>query len=224
MAARKIDPLARADRALALALSVILATVSVCVGAAARTQPVRTITITRPVVEQVVTLMRVPEIPAAIPSLPASKDNVLAQLLAEHHCLAEALYYEARGEGETGEKAVAEVIFHRIESGEHGGSICAVVYEGSGHTACQFSFVCDGSREKPKSPQDWRNAEALAARILAGELRLGDETGGAVNYHAASVRPDWGARLVRTAQIGNHIFYRRRVAAIDEVALRGYEW
>jgi spore germination cell wall hydrolase CwlJ-like protein len=221
--ANKRDVLARADRALAIALSLILATVSACVGAAARTQAVRTVTVTRPLVEQVVKLMRVPEIPAAISALPASTDTVLAQLLAEHRCLAEAMYFEARGEGEKGEMAVAEVIFHRVEGGDHGRSICAVVYEGSDRTACQFSFVCDGSRSKRKSPQDWRNAEALAARILARELRLGDETGGAVNYHATSVRPDWAARLVRTAQIGNHIFYRPRVAALDNVALRGTE-
>ena len=57
---------------------------------------------------------------------------VLARLLAEHRCLSEVMYYEARGEGEDGQKAVAEVVFHRMNTGNYGHSICAVVYEGVG--------------------------------------------------------------------------------------------
>ncbi len=39
------------------------------------------------------------------------------------------MYYEARGEGQDGQKAVAEVVFHRLRHGHFGHSICAVVYE-----------------------------------------------------------------------------------------------
>ena len=38
----------------------------------------------------------------------------MTQLLAEHRCLSEVLYYEARGEGAGGQKAIAEVVFHRM--------------------------------------------------------------------------------------------------------------
>jgi hypothetical protein len=41
-------------------------------------------------------------------------------MLAEHRCLSEALYYEARGEGPKGEQAVAEVVFHRMNAGNYG--------------------------------------------------------------------------------------------------------
>jgi spore germination cell wall hydrolase CwlJ-like protein len=44
---------------------------------------------------------------------------------------------------------------------------------------------------------------------LTGEERLNDATGGAVNFHAASIEPGWTGEFVRTVQIGNHIFYRR---------------
>lgn len=104
--------------------------------------------------------------------------------------------------------AVAEVIFHRLQGGGYGRSICAVVYEGAPRTGCQFSFACDGSRSRSKSPEDWRKAEILAARILTGELTLSDLTDDAMNYHALYVHPIWSAKLIRTAQIGNHIFYR----------------
>jgi len=33
-------------------------------------------------------------------------------------------------------------------------------------------------------------------------------TGGATNFHAISVEPEWAPTLRRTAQIGNHVFYR----------------
>ena len=33
-------------------------------------------------------------------------------------------------------------------------------------------------------------------------------TGGATNFHAVSVSPDWADGMNETAQIGNHIFYK----------------
>ena len=77
-------------------------------------------------------------------------DAAMTQLLAEHRCLSEVLYYEARGEGDQGQKAVAEVVFHRMNTGNYGHSICAVVYEGAGHPGCQFSFTCNGDLTRPQ--------------------------------------------------------------------------
>jgi spore germination cell wall hydrolase CwlJ-like protein len=145
--------------------------------------------------------------PAAKPEV-HNTDSVMVQLLAEHRCLSEVLYYEARGEGVTGQKAIAEVVFHRMNHGNYGHSICAVVYEGSGHPGCQFSFTCNGDLRRAKQPAAWRRSEMLAARILTGEVPLQNATGGATNYHAVSVSPVWADTLERTTQIGNHIFYR----------------
>ena len=125
--------------------------------------------------------------------------------MAEKHCLAQALYYEARGEGERGQEAVAEVILDRARSGAHGKSICSVVREPG-----QFSFVTDGSMLRRIDEESWRASEDLASRIIHGDVvpRL---TQRALYYHAVSVRPDWADSMVRTVQIGNHIFYRERV-------------
>jgi spore germination cell wall hydrolase CwlJ-like protein len=135
-------------------------------------------------------------------------DTAMTGLLAEHKCLSEVMYYEARGEGSSGQKAIAEVVFHRMNTGNYGHSICAVVYEGSDRPGCQFSFACSGDRSARKDEQAWREAEALAARILTGEVRLANATGGATNFHAISVSPDWADTLEKTTQIGNHVFYR----------------
>jgi spore germination cell wall hydrolase CwlJ-like protein len=119
-------------------------------------------------------------------------------------CLAQALYYEARGEGQRGQEAVAEVILHRARSGAHGKTICNVVRERG-----QFSFVTDGSMRRKLDTGAWENAEDLADQILQGKIVTGI-TQRALYYHAVSVRPDWADSMVRTVQIGNHVFYRER--------------
>ena len=133
---------------------------------------------------------------------------VLTQLITEHRCLSEALYYEARGEGRTGEQAVAEVVFHRLNARNYGHSICAVVYEGSSRPGCQFSFTCNGDLHRPREKSAWKESEQIAAQILTGEIPMRNATGGATHYHAIWVSPFWAPTLKKTAQIGNHIFYR----------------
>ena len=139
----------------------------------------------------------------------------MSKLLAEHRCLSEVLYFEARGEGDKGQKAVAEVVFHRMNSGNYGHSICAVVYEGKDHPGCQFSFVCNGDMRRPRQAAAWKQSEKLAAEILTGQVPLKNATGGATNFHAVSVEPEWADTLERTTQIGNHIFYRGAVRTRD---------
>lgn len=140
---------------------------------------------------------------------PLLQQFVLEKMLAERRCLAEAMYYEARGEGLDGEKAIAEVVFHRMHNRAYPHSICGVVYQraATGH-GCQFSFTCDGALDQPRSAGAWAHARRLAGRILTGLVALGDETENAIAFHAVDVEPGWGDRLVRTIQIGNHVFYR----------------
>jgi N-acetylmuramoyl-L-alanine amidase len=59
-----------------------------------------------------------------------------------------------------------------------------------------------------KNSRAWSIARALAARILAGDIELGNMTDGATSFHAADILPDWADQMDRTVQIGNHVFYR----------------
>lgn len=149
-----------------------------------------------------------PGSPAGITALRAAAGKRLEHLTANDRCLAEAMYYEARGEGLAGEKAIADVVLRRLHEGRYGHSVCAVVGEGLLRGQCQFSFECDGSLDKPKEPRQWKSACVLAARILRGEEDVRDLTLGATSFHAVYVRPAWAARLVRTLRIGRHVFYR----------------
>lgn len=203
------DVLRRSDRVLIGALAVILAAASAAVGAAAANHPHTNQVPARAVRAA---LKTVPLAAAPVPVAATVRSNVadaaLAQLLAEHRCLSEVMYYEARGEGVDGEMAVAEVVFHRLRHGNYGHSICAVVYEGASSPGCQFSFACNGALARHKSPQPWRASEVLAARILTGQVALRDTTENATHFHAVSVQPDWSYEMERTVQIGNHVFYR----------------
>jgi spore germination cell wall hydrolase CwlJ-like protein len=189
------DAISRSDRVLVVAMAIVLATASAAVGASLTYHPHLDKVAVKPAVQ-------LAEAPRPV------TDAVMDQLLSEHKCLSEALYYEARGEGTGGQKAVAEVVFHRMNHGNYGHSICAVVYEGSAHSGCQFSFTCNGEMKRAKQPGAWSQSEMLAAQILTGQVALKNATGGALNYHAASVLPDWADTMDKTTQIGNHVFYR----------------
>jgi len=221
MTKKTSDILMRSDRVLVVALAVILAAASAAVGAAANNHPrteqpsvaavVKAVT-PSPAQKVAVAAAQPVALPAATPVVakPATQtDMAMAQLLAEHRCLSEVMYYEARGEGTDGQMAVAEVVFHRLRHGHYGHSICGVVYEGADTSTCQFSFACNGQLALRKSPVAWHSTEILAARILAGQVALRDITGDATHFHAVSVTPDWADNMERTVQIGNHIFYKR---------------
>ena len=139
-----------------------------------------------------------------------SQAELLAQVfLQQGNCLADAMYYEARGEGRAGQLAIAEVVYNRMRSGYYPNTICGVVFEGSNlHTGCQFSFTCSGDMARRKSPVVWRRTQRLALQIVTGLVRLGDTTGGALSFHAQDVAPGWADTMSRTIQIGHHIFYR----------------
>jgi spore germination cell wall hydrolase CwlJ-like protein len=129
---------------------------------------------------------------------------------AESECLAEVLYYEARGEGLNGEKAVAEVVLQRTRNRDYPETVCGVVHDRvqPDRLDCQFSFACDGSLRKPKDRVAWTRMRALAEKILAGSIRLSGITGRAIAYHSVDVAPAWADTMEKTAQIGNHVFYR----------------
>lgn len=135
---------------------------------------------------------------------------------ADWACLAQAIYFESRGEPLAGQIAVAEVILNRVDSPAYPKTVCGVTHQGVGTAgrSCQFSYACDGRADVMSSRVPRERAEKLATLMLAGRART--VTDGATHFHAASVRPDWAGRMTRTAKIGHHSFYRPagvRVAA-----------
>ncbi len=125
-------------------------------------------------------------------------------------CLAEAIYFEARGEPEEGQVAVAQVILNRVKSGLYPSSVCGVVYQNRHrHLACQFTFACEGKSLRITDSESWASAKRVAREVTEGKTYLA-EVGGATHYHADYVRPGWSRRLKKMDVIGRHIFYKLR--------------
>jgi spore germination cell wall hydrolase CwlJ-like protein len=128
----------------------------------------------------------------------------------EMKCLADAIYFEARGEPELGQVAVAQVVLNRLKNPAYPNSICGVVYQNkSRRNRCQFSFACDGIRERITDKAAWVSAQALAKRILDDEKTLYiSDVGASTHYHANYVRPRWARYMTKKDKIGRHIFYQ----------------
>ena len=128
---------------------------------------------------------------------------------AEADCLAEAVYYEARGETRKGQIAVAQVIRNRVNSKHYPDTICGVVYQGSHRkTGCQFTFTCDGSMEREPVGRPWDRAQLVASYVLSQEPE--SLVGRSTHYHTKAVRPKWARTLKRQKVVGSHIFYSWR--------------
>ncbi|WP_426040909.1 cell wall hydrolase [Brevundimonas sp. TWP2-3-4b1] len=122
-------------------------------------------------------------------------------------CLTQAAYYEARGEGSDGMRAVVQVVLNRARHPSFPRSVCGVVFQGSGRrVGCQFSFTCDGSMRAPVNRAAWNRARTVASAALSGAVYAG--VGNATFFHTTGVSPSWRNSFLRVGQVGSHIFYR----------------
>ncbi|MDQ8754714.1 cell wall hydrolase [Sphingosinicella sp. LHD-64] len=132
-----------------------------------------------------------------------------ADRLRSLECLTAAIYYEAAREPTDGQRAVAQVVLNRVRHPAYPASVCGVVFEGARrYTGCQFSFTCDGSLRRGPMASYWEQARAVAEAALGGYVYT--PVGWATHYHANYVVPYWASSLIKSATIGNHIFYRWR--------------
>ena len=124
--------------------------------------------------------------------------------------LAKTIWGEARGEGMQGMQAVANVVMNRVNAASwYGASIKDVVLK-------PYQFSCWNANDPNRAKIDRLSIEDLAAsgalnvarQVISGQLK--DITGGATNYHATSVNPSWAAKMTKTVQIGNHVFYKEK--------------
>ena len=125
-------------------------------------------------------------------------------------CLAENVYFEARGEPLEGQYAVAEVTLNRTRAQYFPHTICAVVH--------QWRF--DPIRKRPVADFSWTELGAMSPEDGPAWKRATDVANavyddlhdpivpGALFYHATRVRPGWSKTRTPIATIGNHVFYK----------------
>ncbi len=128
----------------------------------------------------------------------------------QEKCLAEAVYFEARGEAVRGQIAVAQVVMNRVFSGFYPTTVCGVVYQNANRRlACQFTFACDGIPDVVREPDMWDRARKIAKATLDGQLWL-PEVAKSTHYHAYWVHPSWVREMRKMYRTGVHTFYRPR--------------
>lgn len=134
---------------------------------------------------------------------PASKKDL--------RCLAQNIYFEARGESADGQLAVALVTMHRVKSRRYPNTICDVVWQRR-----QFSWTHDGRSDRPTDRRAWKRAKLIADFIankywtLPAQSRNAiDITNGALHYYAPDLaNPYWAKVKIVTREIGGHVFLR----------------
>lgn len=151
-------------------------------------------------------------------SMPATVDSLQpliwrAEAVSQQHplnpqelkCLADNIYYEARGEPIEGQIAVAQVTLNRVRQGRWGSTVCDVVYY-KRNGVCQFSWVCM-PKAKPNQTQYVKTKQVAerTASYLYTDVQYKYNT--AMHFHSNKVKPKWHKRLNKVKQTGNHIFY-----------------
>jgi len=145
------------------------------------------------------------------PKSPAERLGLAGKARAKaEQCLANAVYFEARGEPVRGQIAVAQVVMNRVFSGYYPNDVCGVVYQNAHrHLACQFTFACDGIPDRITEPDAWARAKRISTATLDGAVWL-PEIGKETHYHAYWVHPWWVRTMRKLSRIGVHTFYRPR--------------
>lgn len=127
---------------------------------------------------------------------------------AEQKCLATAIYFEARGESLKGQAAVAQVVLNRVRNPAYPSTVCGVVYQNQHlRNRCQFSFACDGRKDRITSPAHYKVAQEIAMAVTAGKIFI-PEVASSTHYYADYVSPRWARTMEKMKKIGLHIFYR----------------
>mgnify|MGYP001946953623 FL=1 len=115
--------------------------------------------------------------------------------------ISEAVVYESRGEPEEGQKMVIDVILNRLEDRRYPDTVEGVLYQ-----PYQFSYTMDKDRQTPPK----KEVVDKIKRMTYNYLKSGERRKELLRYHSNKVIPTWSNRLVKVAEVGNHIFYKEK--------------
>lgn len=142
-------------------------------------------------------------------------------------CMAQNIFFEARGESARGKAWVGMVVMERTQSPHFPHTICEVVqqpgtdiYGNPIYNRCKFSWVCDGRDHNidfanPMVQKEWNESYMIAKLVMLGKIKEPIDMGGVTFYHNGKVNPAWARdkkNFQLVARIGEHLFYRWKKA------------
>lgn len=121
-------------------------------------------------------------------------DNKLTDPMS---CMACQVYFEARGESEAGQLAVAQVTMKRANNNTQ--YVCAKVFEKK-KKVCQFSWACEDEPKIMREPAAVKKAVAVAQQAF-------EEGSGRFDHFYATYIPEptWASQM-HCERIGKHVF------------------
>jgi len=127
----------------------------------------------------------------------------------ETYCLAQNMFFEARGESTRGQLMVAAVTINRANHKSFPNTICGVVWQRK-----QFSWTHDGKHDNPErmgktDRLEWEKIKHLADLVLNEPNHVLPKTK-ATHYHADYVNPLWKKQKVYLEKVGKHLFYKNK--------------
>lgn len=135
-------------------------------------------------------------------------------------CLADNIYFEARGEPTEGKAAVARVVMNRVNHPEFANTPCKVVYQTTTVQktteddetfwvkVCQFSWVCEGKGNPNRNTHVYQKSLQVAKDVLLYDKYKEVIPKSVLFFHNTSVHNPWPHEVV--ARIGNHVFYKKK--------------
>src|SRR5262245_43979237 len=122
-----------------------------------------------------------------------------AYTIKDRECLARAMFFESNRSSREGLVAVGTVVMNRLQSGEHGDTVCSVVGEKG-----QFA---PGVLSRPMDSEALPDVQSAAAAVLQGERR--PKVQSAMYFHVAGRHfPYKNMHYVLVA--GGNAFYEKR--------------
>tara|TARA_R110001606_G_scaffold344577_1_gene493338 strand:+ start:1154 stop:1696 length:543 start_codon:yes stop_codon:yes gene_type:complete len=160
-----------------------------------------------------------------------SNGPVAQSTVDETFCMAQNIFYEARGESLKGKQAVGNVVLNRVDHKKYPDTVCGVVYEAKRYSwnndvvipgQCQFSWYCDGVKDDPQlfyktngaviepNMRDWRISVQVAIKMIERDTWYRDPTKGATHYYNHNIStPSWSRVYPVSIVVGNHTFLIR---------------
>lgn len=131
----------------------------------------------------------------------------------EIRCIADNVYFEARGEGREGWDAILTVMHARVNDKRFPSTYCGVVKQKRRNT-CQFSWVCNPNLRKKTSHRNTKLYKEILDYAItfyqSPSYFINKDIEGSLFYHNNKVkRTALGkVKVGKTVKIGNHYFYK----------------
>ena len=124
----------------------------------------------------------------------------------QFNCLAKNIYWETMHEPLLGQIAVANVTYNRVLSKKWGNTFCDVVYARK-----QFSWTSLKKirNAEPKNKIQWDRAKHSAMLFTKG-VRVTNLDSSEFYYAQYISKPKWTKSMIKSAHIGQHIFFAEK--------------